>query len=203
METGETKADPTFTAKADLRRRGRRTRAALGAVQRELASRRICEHILDSELYRRAECLAAYLAFGHEVDLELLIAESFAQPLEKRLALPRIVLGGERRLTLHLASAEDLEPHPYGPRQPTVTSPLVEPREIDLVLVPGLAFDRRGGRLGYGHGYYDRLLTHLPALTPRVGVSFDALVVESVPVADHDVRLTHLVTESGLVAVGS
>ena len=173
----------------------------MGSDQRHVASRSICRYLLDSQLYGRADTVASYLAFGDEVDLATLLAAALAEQPGKRLALPRMVPGEAGRLTMHLADLTDLERHPFGPQQPTSTAPLIRPTELDLVLVPGLAFDRRGGRLGYGRGYYDRLLAQVPPTTPRIGVSFDALVVESVPVADHDARLTHLVTESGLLPV--
>jgi 5-formyltetrahydrofolate cyclo-ligase len=77
----------------------------------------------------------------------------------------------------------------------------VDEPEIDAVIVPGLAFDRAGGRLGYGEGYYDRFLEKLmQAKTPRaqfVGVAFDAQVVENVPMYAHDVPMDWLVTELG------
>lgn len=192
-----------FAAKQALRVRSRRLRAALGREDRERASLAICRHLLDSQLYRRATTIGAYAAFGDEVDLSSLISSAPSERPVKRVALPRIVPDPDRILTLHLAPSAGLEPHPFGPLQPPADAPPVDPAELDLVLVPGLAFDRRGGRLGYGRGYYDRLLARLPADPPLVGVAFDATVVEHVPVAVHDVTMTHLVTESGLLELPS
>ena len=184
-----------------LRASSRKARRELGSDHRETASRAICRHLLASNLYHRAGTVAAYLAFGDEVDLAILIGAALAERPGKRLALPRMVPGEVGRLSMHLADLTALELHPYGPQQPTSTAPPIRATELDLVLVPGLAFDRSGRRLGYGRGYYDRLLAQVPRSVPRIGVCFDALVVESVPVADHDARLTHLVTESGLLPV--
>jgi len=76
--------------------------------------------------------------------------------------------------------------------------PEVAPARIAVALVPGLAFDPLGRRPGRGKGYYDRLLAGLPADAPRVGVTLDRLMAETVPVDPHDVAMTHLVTENGV-----
>jgi len=77
----------------------------------------------------------------------------------------------------------------------------VFPATVELALLPGLCFDEEGTRLGYGRGYFDRFLSRLPATVPRVGVSYDALVVPRLPREAHDRQVTHLATESGVRAV--
>jgi 5-formyltetrahydrofolate cyclo-ligase len=72
-----------------------------------------------------------------------------------------------------------------------------------VALVPGMLFDRTGGRLGHGAGYYDRLLPGLGPTVPRVGVVPTALVVDALPCEAHDVPMTHLATEAGVRPVGS
>lgn len=191
-------ASPVAAAKHELREWARRARADISGERRLRAEESIAAKLLDSGPYRRARTVAAYLAFGGEADLTSFIGHTFDQEPDKRLVLPRIQPGPERRLALHLAKSAGYEPHPWGLRQPPSTAPLVEPSEVDLVLVPGLAFDRRGGRLGYGAGYYDRLLALIPTTAPRVGVTFDALVVDRVPIGVHDVTMSHLASESGL-----
>lgn len=105
-----------------------------------------------------------------------------------------------RVLTLHRADGP-LERHPRGFLQPAPDAPEVDPEAVGLVLVPGLAFDVRGTRLGYGRGLYDGLLPKLPAGVPRVGIALDACVVARLPREAHDVAVTHLLTPSGLRAV--
>ena len=74
----------------------------------------------------------------------------------------------------------------------------VEPASLDLVLAPGLAFDHDGGRLGQGGGYYDRLLTQLPASTPVVALAFDCQITDQVPTTAHDIPVHRIVTESSI-----
>ena len=103
-------------------------------------------------------------------------------------------------LTLHPAIGA-MEQHRYGFAQPIADAFELQPRHISLALVPGVAFDRRGTRLGHGAGYYDELLARLPADCPRIGVAPDELIFDRLPAAPHDVPMTHLATPDGVVAL--
>lgn len=112
-------------------------------------------------------------------------------------ALPRIWPG--RRMTVHMLDAE-LELHRFGFHQPVESSAPLNEDDIDIVLVPGLLFDRRGGRLGRGQGYYDRFLSELSPRTTLVGVTAEALVTDvPLPVERHDVAMDWLATERGVL----
>lgn len=102
-------------------------------------------------------------------------------------------------LTVHPVSVE-LEHHRWGYRQPVAGSVEVPLNEIGAVLVPGLAFDLQGGRLGWGAGYYDRLLSRVGSDVLKIGIS-DGNIVDSVPTDSHDVSMTHVATASGVLSV--
>lgn len=104
------------------------------------------------------------------------------------------------RLTIHPFDSPR-ERHPFGFTQPVAGSEALDPAEIDVVLVPGLAFDVLGTRLGRGGGHYDRLLGMVGADALLVGVTPSALVVLMLPREEHDVGMTHLATEEGVVPV--
>jgi 5-formyltetrahydrofolate cyclo-ligase len=147
--------------------------------------------------WRGARTALAYVAFGDEPDP---IAPWMRPGPAPALATTRTVGPGEP-LQLR-AWSEPFERHPFGFLQPHPDAPPVDPGDIDLVLVPGLAFDVHGARLGHGQGHYDRLLPTLPGHVPRVGVSLDALVVRRLPTEPHDAPMTHLLTPSGFRAIG-
>lgn len=144
-------------------------------------------------VYRDARNVLAYLAFGGEPDLAPLLTATGS----KCFYVTRT--GDSDDLSLHELDFNALEPHRFGFLQPRPAAPPVAADVIDLALVPGLAFDRLGNRLGFGRGYYDRLLSTLPVDTPRVGVTPSGLLVPRLPVEPHDVRMTHLVTEGALL----
>ena len=118
----------------------------------------------------------------------------------QRFAVTRTPPAGP--LTLHPAVGA-MEQHRHGFPQPTADAFELRPRHISLALVPGVAFDRHGTRLGHGVGYFDELLARLPGDCPRVGVALRELVFDRLPSESHDVPMTHLATQDGVVAIGS
>lgn len=105
-----------------------------------------------------------------------------------------------RTLTIHELGGP-LEVHRFGYLQPHASAPEVHPFDVDVMLVPGLTFDLWGNRLGHGAGFYDRLLAMARSSTPLVGVVPAALVVDALPTEPHDVAMTHLATEEGVIEV--
>lgn len=189
--------------KAQWRRWAHAQRDALRAADpaRE-ADRRAAAHLRAWEPWRRARVALVYLAFGSELDplLDALAApprgvSGAAGPL---LATTRTPPGGRGTLSVHALTPETLERHPYGFSQPRADAATLPLERIDVVLVPGLCFDERGTRLGYGRGYYDRLLPQLPRHARRLGVTLDALVVPQLPSEPHDARVDALLSESGV-----
>jgi 5-formyltetrahydrofolate cyclo-ligase len=142
------------------------------------------------------EAVGAALVYGampDEVDAAPLIAALRARG--ERIALPRV--DGER-LTLHW-HGEDAPgaTGSFGLTEPLPDAPEADPAEIDLVIVPGVAFDAACNRLGMGAGYYDRLLAEMPRAV-TVGVAFDEQVVDEVPCEPHDRPLDAVVTPNGV-----
>jgi 5,10-methenyltetrahydrofolate synthetase len=137
----------------------------------------------------------SYLSMADEVDVGPI--HSFGRC---RIAITRTPPSGS--LSVHEYQPEGLESHRLGFEQPTEDAPRIELDDIDVVLVPGLAFDRRGNRLGWGKGYYDELLARLPVGVIRVGVTVDELLVDLLPTEDHDQRVAWVATESGVHRTG-
>ena len=100
-------------------------------------------------------------------------------------------------LTVHSYHSRS-ELHRFGFRQPVASAPVVSPGRVGIALVPGLVFDRRGGRLGWGKGYYDYLLAELGPGVPRVGITLERWLAEQVPQEPHDIPMTHLITDRGM-----
>lgn len=167
-------------------------KAARAALDTPGLSRAVREQLERHPAYRQAEHVLTYLAFGTELNLAGLAGKHFyATRTHKDGALSVRELAGE------------LERHPYGFLEPSAACPEVPLGRLELVLVPGLAFDRAGTRLGYGKGFYDRLLAEVPPGVPVVGVVSERLIVETLPRAPHDVPMTHLLGECGVYEVGS
>lgn len=185
---------PTDDPKQALRQHYRQVRQALGAETRLEASRVICARIEDWPVFQDAETVLTYMPMKSEVDL-LPLLERFPR---KQWVLPRILPGEARQMAFHRYDPQRLIRHAFGMAEPSPDLARIPPETIQLVLVPGLAYDPSGWRLGYGGGYYDRFLSGFGGI--RIGVVFEALLVKELPHAAHDIAMQWLVTEKRLIA---
>ncbi len=185
-------------AKADLRRRMRRLRAALDPAQRAAASRAIAAHLSGLPELAGARHVLAYAATPAEVDLDAWFRGLLAAGRD--VSFP-VVAGADLHAARVVDPDRDLGPGWRGLREPPASAPRTDPALIDLAVVPGLAFDRRGGRLGQGGGHLDRLLARLRPAATVVGVAFDVQRLPPgtlLPAEDHDVGMAMVVTETGV-----
>lgn len=178
--------------KAQLRRRMRKIRGQIEVEVRTQASRAIAQELTARPCLQRAKIVALYADFRDEVGTSELLVECCRAG--KVVVLPRTEDGGT--LTLRpVDEATALVRSPGGILEPPENLRPIAPNRVDLFVVPGLAFDRNGGRLGYGRGHYDRLLTAAHDESVFVGVAFHCQLVDGIPLEPHDVRLHHVLTE--------
>jgi 5-formyltetrahydrofolate cyclo-ligase len=185
-------------AKRTLRAAVMQARDGLPDAVRRDASRRIAMRILGLSDYARARSLLLTLPFRSEWDAALIAQAALAAG--KQVIMPRIDASA-RLLVLHRVQslADDIVPGYRGIPEPRPALARAEPEEIDFALVPGVAFDATGARLGYGGGYYDRLLPLLGARVPRIAGAFDEQIVGAVPTAAHDLPVDLVATPSRMI----
>ena len=157
-------------------------------------SRAIAAKILNTDAFREAKTVMFYYAADEEVTTQKLIEEAFKTG--KQVALPYIdQAAGEIQASIVENLSDDLARGSYDIMEPKPQKrKKIELDEIDLVLVPGLAFDRKGHRLGRGKGYYDRFLKTLPSGVKRYGLAFDFQMMEHIPANDSDARVDFVIT---------
>lgn len=179
--------------KAALRRLIGERQAQLEASYLRDSDQRITAALLDMEEWKAANTVFLYLSVGREPDTHALLARAWQEG--KRVVVPRCLKGGVMEAR-GIASLEGLVPKSFGILEPDDSFPLVPPEEIDLVVTPCVAVDRRLHRLGHGAGYYDRYLpqVHCLVLCLCRGVS----LLEEVPVDGLDVAVNGVITEDGL-----
>ena len=181
-------------AKSQLRQHCRKLRASLGEETRARASQSICERVETWPIFQQSQTILTYMPIKGEVDLTPLLTR---HP-EKQWILPRILPEENHRMVFHPYDAGRLVRHPFGMAEPAADSSTVPPEAIQLALVPGLAFDRHGWRLGYGGGYFDRFLQDFSGVS--VGVVFHALLLDEIPRGPFDVPMQWIVTEGDFFA---
>ncbi len=175
-------------AKRALRRQVLARRDRVAASRRATASEAVAGRAAALPELRAARTVMAFWSFGSEVDTGPLRARLHAAGV--RVALPRIEDG--EVVPVAFEAGEELRPTSFGGMEPA-TGRALPPEAVDVVLTPGVAFDRTGNRLGYGGGYYDRLLRRTPAA--RIAIAFALQVIEAVPAARTDTRVDAIVTE--------
>lgn len=173
--------------KSDLRREMRHRNRALSETERQAAAARIADAVEQLPEFAAARTVALFCSLPDEPPTEGMLARWEAAG--KRLAVPRVE--GET-MRFHPYFKGSLAPGAFGIAEPAEGEAL-DPAEIDLMLVPGVAFTAGGARLGRGRGYYDRYLSQPGFRAATVGTGFAHQLAESLPVEPHDVRLDRVI----------
>lgn len=181
--------------KRAMRAEARARLAAIDPPARRSAARAACERLLALDEISMAGAILFYRALREEIDP----LGAFAQCLREgiRVALPRIDEDSREIRVIEVDSLDesDYETDRYGVPVPR-RGREIRATELDAIVVPGLAFDRTGGRLGRGAGYYDRLLVRVPERCIAIGFAHACQIVERVPLGGQDRRVAALVTDS-------
>jgi 5-formyltetrahydrofolate cyclo-ligase len=191
-----TPTDPQ-ARKAAIREQARKNRVA--QPNKDEISRRICASFTALPAYQAARTVMWYVDAGSEVRTRHTLPEALTHG--KRVVVPWCVVETNELELFHLEDVTELVEGAYKILEPkselrTLPAKRVQPEELDLVMVPGTAFDPRGGRMGQGKGYYDRLLSRARPDAPLVALAFDCQIFDEIPVAPHDVFMDLVMTET-------
>lgn len=181
------------TEKSLLRARVRSAVRALTAGERAALSRQACAALRAEPVWKSARRILFYAPLGDEVDIGPLLDEAWAGG--RAVALLRFETAIQSYTPCAVASRAALVSGPFGVLEPGPDCPAVPLNPLDLVFVPGVAFDLGGRRLGRGKGFYDRVLAAVSG--HKCGVAFDAQLVATVPEEPHDVRVNSILTPAG------
>jgi 5-formyltetrahydrofolate cyclo-ligase len=179
-----------------LRERMRRVRAAIPPEDRASLAARAEARLLTLPELASARAVLLFYSFGTEIPTAVLARRLLERGF--RVLLP--YLAGDAMEAAEVRPGDRLEATDYGPKEPVKRAP-VDPTQVDVVVSPGLAFDRLGHRLGYGGGHYDRYLTRLHANAARIGIGFGVQIVDEVPAEETDEPVDVIVTDQGVLRV--
>lgn len=194
----------TSTSQDELGRRKQEIRTAAHAARKAQAdkegvSKKITDTVIGLPEYQSAHCIMWYVDVRAEARTRQALPDAVGSG--KKIVIPFCV-DGELEL-FHLESMDELSEGMYGILEPReelrdVASKRVPVEELDLILVPGVAFDAVGGRTGHGKGYYDKLLENARADTPLVSLAFQCQIFDEIPMQSHDIYMDKVVTEANV-----
>ena len=185
--------------KAKLRRSLLQQRQALTPQEWRQKSDRLCTHLQSSPRFTTAKTILAYFSFRQEPDLSPLFTSGISE-FSPNWGFPRCV--GNHLVWHSWQPGNSLQTGAYGINEPHPNAPTLSPEVVDLILVPAVACDSRGYRLGYGGGYYDRLLAAPEwSSKPTIGIVFEFADVPQLPIESWDKPLGAVCTEAGLRVV--
>jgi len=183
--------------KKELRKSALLIRSGFSAQQVADASDQIMNKLLKHPWYRQCSTLFIYVSMDNEVFTHKLIQKAIDDG--KRVCVPRVIPGKHMEAVPILNMHSDLAKGFFNVLEPVAGLPSVSPVEVDLVVVPGLLFDREGYRIGYGGGYYDKYLTSIAQHCHTVGLIFQALLIEKLPREAHDEKVMLVITENEMI----
>jgi 5-formyltetrahydrofolate cyclo-ligase len=172
----------------------RRTLEAMSPESRHEKAARICRRVAELDSFRNASTVMMYMPLPSEVDITPLAIRCFQ--MGATICVPKVDWERRDMSAVEVARFDDkeMELDEHGIRVPR-DGRLVLPSMIDLIIIPGLAFDTQGNRLGRGRGYYDRFLAKVPKSVTKIGVCFDEQIVDEVPSGPGDVRVDVVISD--------
>lgn len=172
-------------------------RRNMKSENKDTADKRITSLTVQQIHILQANTICLYLSKPEETGTEQLITDLLG--MRKTVVVPRVL---HQELSLYrILTLDDVAQGAFGVREPKTSNRSISAFEIDVFVVPGIAFDRQGNRLGWGKGYYDRLLKNVEA--PRLGLAYSCQILPHIPHEPYDIVMSEIVTEKEIITVTS
>lgn len=175
-----------------LRKEMKNKRNNLSLKTREQFNLNIFNNFVNSTYYKISNNIFIFVSYNNEVDTHKIINQAIEDG--KNVFVPKVISKEDGMIAVKINSLDDLDTGHYGILEPKNYCLETNPSEIDLAVIPGLAFDLNGGRLGYGGGYYDRFLTLIKDSCIKIALAYDFQVIDCVPMQENDIKIDGIIT---------
>lgn len=187
-----------FDDKKVLRKRILTERKNINVVEKEEMDNKILDKFYKSEYYRKSKKIFIYISYDSEINTKGIINKALKD--NKKIYVPRTEFKTRLMDAVEITSLDNLVESEYGILEPSIKQPHINPNEIDLIVVPGVAFDKQGGRMGYGAGFYDRYFKkinedNMKKIT-KLALAYDFQIIEKVPMDEQDIPVNCVITEN-------
>jgi len=190
-----------FNDKKILRKEILTKRKNIDVVEKEKMDKKILNKFYESKYYRESKNIFIYISYDSEINTKEIINKSLID--NKKIYVPRTEFKTRLMDAVEITSLDDLIESEYGILEPSIYEPHIEPNELDLIVVPGVGFDRNGGRMGYGAGFYDRYFKKISKdkmkKIVKLALAYDFQILEDVPMNEQDVPVNYIITEKEFI----
>ena len=183
--------------KAQIRHELLSKRDSIPPEVRRVKNRMVCERMLSLDEFNNASIIFFFASFRTEVDTTEMIKSALTSG--KRVLLPKVDKDRHELLLYEIRDFSELTPGFMGIPEPSFQGRQMSINDADIVIIPGAGFDASGNRIGYGGGYYDRLLSGLQKQIPAIAPAYEEQVVDTIPSEPHDIRVQMIVTDRRVI----
>lgn len=188
-----------FLSKKEVRRFMIDKRDAVNIEKKQELDEKIFETLINSRFYKKAAVIFTFVSFRSEADTYRFINHAILD--KKVVCVPKIKSKQEGMEAFKISDLSDLKEGYFGVQEPSDKCPRVDIGDIDLIVMPGLAFDREGGRIGYGGGFYDAFISKLDRRVYKIAIAYNFQVLDKVPVDDWDIRVDGVITDKEIILI--
>ncbi|MDR3596977.1 5-formyltetrahydrofolate cyclo-ligase [Clostridium sp.] len=190
-----------FNIKKILRKEILEKRENIDITIKKKMDKEILNRFYESKYYNEARNVFIYISYGSEIDTKDIINKALKE--NKRIYVPRTEFKTRIMDAVEISSLDKLIENSYGILEPSENEPHIDPNGLDLILVPGVAFDRNGGRMGYGAGFYDRYFKKINSdnikRITKLALAYDFQVIGEVPMEELDIPVDYIITEKEFI----
>ncbi|MCY6484684.1 5-formyltetrahydrofolate cyclo-ligase [Clostridium aestuarii] len=179
-------------SKEEFRKFITQKRSLLSKNKKEDLDNKVFNKLIKNKAYKNSKVIFCFVSFKNEVYTHKFI--KYAIKDNKRVCVPKIISKEEGMKAVEIKSFQDLKSGAYGILEPLNFNLQIDEKHIDLALIPGMAFDKYGGRIGLGGGFYDRFLKKVNKNTLKLSLAYDFQIFDKVPVEKHDIRIDGIIT---------
>ncbi|SFC42129.1 5-formyltetrahydrofolate cyclo-ligase [Clostridium uliginosum] len=186
--------------KRELRKNILKIRREIDLKEKNEFDKIIENKFYESAFYKHSKNLFIYISYESEIETKDIIKKALKDG--KNIYIPRIEDDTKVMDVVKIVSLDNLVENKYGILEPAKDELAVDPNEFDLIIMPGVAFDKTGGRMGYGAGYYDKYLKKIVKPVSKVAFAYDFQVINEVPIDSHDIPINYILTERENIECG-